>query len=79
MLSNTPTRAIELASSVYGMLGMPESRLNKSHELVLKYGKVVAIALPIAIDVFIQIPAVQNTDMLWFVLTHSLCEYITYL
>lgn len=70
----TSHRAVELASSVYGLLGKSESQLNKLHQFVLKYGKIMAIALPVTDVLLLQIPVIENTDVAWVIMTHSICE-----
>lgn len=59
---------------MYGLPGKPGSKLNKASQLLLQYGKGIAIVLPILDIMLLQIPAVQNTDMAWFIMTHSICE-----
>lgn len=65
---------MELAYSVFGIPGKPGSKVHKAHQLVLKYGKAFSIVLPILDILLLQIPAVQNNDMAWFILTNSICE-----
>lgn len=73
--ANAVHRSIELASSVYGMLGKPNSIVAKCHELVLKYGKFAAVAIPVLVVLLLQVPAIQNVDMVWFLMTHSIRQY----